>query len=60
MFGYIKQVDVEIAQKPVLAIAAEAEQRASGAAAAEERATGFWGWWISLYRPNSRPTTAYL
>lgn len=63
MFGYIKQVDVEIAQEPVRTFAAEVEQGAKGTRetlATEERPTGFWGWWISLYRPGSRPTTAYL
>jgi hypothetical protein len=60
MFGYIKQVDVEIAQEPVRAFGAEGENAASEAVVTEERPAGFWGWWISLYRPGSRPTTAYL
>jgi hypothetical protein len=61
MFGYIKQVEVEIAQeaaRPLSATIGPDVQQES--VATPEPAAGFWRWWISLYRPDSCPTTAYL
>jgi len=59
MFGYIEQLDSGIVQEAVCPLAAAVEDDAK-----EQNETGtesrFWRWWMSLYCPNSRPTTAGL
>ncbi len=63
MFGYIKQVEVEIVHEAVRPFVEGVEQgTADGGVAAQETSFSarFWNGWISLYRPDSRPTTASL
>ena len=63
MFGYIKQVEIEVTQEAVRTIPETFERnavQASEAVATAGFSANFWRWWISLYRPDSRPTTAGL
>lgn len=63
MLGYIKQVEIEVTQEAVRTSPETFEQSAaqtSEAVVAAGFSARFWRWWISLYRPDSRPTTAGL
>jgi hypothetical protein len=63
MFGYIRQMEIEVTQEAVRTIPETVEESAAQASEADAAAgfrASFWRWWISLYRPESRPTTAGL
>jgi hypothetical protein len=63
MFGYIKHVELEVtleAVRPFPEVVEQGGAQANEAVEVAESGGRFWRWWISLYCPNSRPTTAGL